>query len=244
MRASSAGHWAGGAWERPLRLSSSKAGDKVTQKVFRYASVLRLFLLSFALLSLAGCGKETSRSAAALGSGDLRWNDFPVRLEADSALHDGAAADEDLLTAVAFWENRAGKHLFNVGSWPTGQPPYTGQAQDPDDLLGNAVFFLSPWPFDGHIAGKTIIHSNGSAIAKAVIFLNADTPLCSGLCEGEGEHSQTSRRKLIAHELGHFLGFAHVSDPDNIMYPEILPGGALDNLHVDEDLLHKLTVTF
>jgi hypothetical protein len=211
-------------------------------------SLVRLLLLLVVCATgLPGCGRpsETARSLAALGSGNLRWASFPVDIRADASLHDGGAAEEDLLAAIAFWEARAGKTLFRLGSWPSGQAPYTGAVTDPDSLVDNVIFFLNPWPNTGdwtsQIAGKTVLISNGGGIHHAVIFLNGETTLCSSLCEGEGESEDTSRRRLIAHELGHFLGFAHVADRHNIMYPEIQPGGSLDDEEVNMELLHRLT---
>lgn len=204
-----------------------------------------LLLLLLLIISLSGCGKDQERDVTVFGSGDWRWASFPVSLRADASLHDGGFAEEDLLSAVAFWEGKAGKTLFALDSWPTGLAPFSGRLEDPDTLLGNVIFFQAPWPNQGEwgrrVAGKTVVHISGKAIQHAVVFLNGETELCAALCEGYGEHNMTSRRKLLAHELGHFLGFAHVQDRDSVMYPEILPGGRLDELKVDEGLLRKLT---
>jgi hypothetical protein len=193
---------------------------------------------------LAGCGKD-SRTASAFGAGNVRWASFPVDLQVDAALQDGGPAQEDLLAAVAFWENRAGKRLFSLRAWQEGQLPYTGNVTDPETLLANALLFQNPWPntrdWTPQVAGKTVVHSTGEHINHAVIFLNGQTPLCGGPCDQPGEHEQTSRRRLIAHELGHFLGLTHVSDLHNIMYPEIQAGGALDTETVDEHWLVHLT---
>jgi hypothetical protein len=197
------------------------------------------FALFFCLLALTGCGKEESRSISGLGSGTLRWESFPIPLKVDSLLYEGGPSREDLRIAIAFWEKRADKSLFQTSKWPTGVVPFTGPALNPESILENAVFFQSPWPFEANVAGKTFLHSNNGVIQKAVIFLNAETRLCGGDCSEEPE--QTSREKLLAHELGHALGFAHVSDPKNIMYPQILPGDKLDELTVDMDLLKNLT---
>ncbi len=190
---------------------------------------------------MPGCGKPDSRTESALGSGQLRWNSFPVTLRADSQyLLDGGAAQEDLLSAIAFWENKAGRRLFDLSSWPTGQAPYRGAASDPSEILDNVVYFQNPWSWESRIAGQTVILSRGSRIQSAVIFLNAETSLCSGACIHEEDH--TSRRRLLAHELGHFLGFAHVeNNTRNIMHPQIQRGGTLDNLEVDQSLLLQLT---
>ena len=225
-------------------MTASQSHSRLRTPQHGRVNLLRRLLPVFvclALLIFAGCGSDEQRTTAGLGSGQLKWSSLPVSLRADSALHDGGPADEDLLAAVAFWETKAGKNLFTIGTWPNGQAPYTGASSDPDDLLDNAIFFLSPWPFDGRIAGKTTIHSTNSAIQKAVIFLNSDTALCAGNCAESGDDLRTSRRRLLAHEMGHFLGFAHVNDRENIMYPEIVPGGSLDDRSVDLPLLQKLT---
>jgi hypothetical protein len=193
------------------------------------------------LVFLGGCGKQYDEDAT-LGSGKLRWSSFPVRIQADSSLFDGGPAEQDLRAAVSFWETRAGKQLFELGTWPSGQAPYVGEVTHPQSLLGNAIFFQNPWPNFGdwgpEIAGRTIVNSTKGSITHAVVFLNAETNLCSDLCATEGG---TSRRRLIAHELGHFLGFAHVQDMANIMFPTIQVGGSLDSETIDSDLLRRLT---
>ena len=198
------------------------------------------------VVAFAGCGpKKPTRTDRALGAGKFRWDSFPVSLRVDSGLRDGGPAEQDLREAVRFWEKLAGHRLFDIGTWPTGTAPFTGKPENPDELLDNVVYLMRPWPsgpdWGSRIAGKKIVHSTGSEIDNAVVFLNGDTALCSALCDNEGEHGMTSRRRLIAHELGHFLGFAHVSDRGNIMYPEIQPGGSLDTEGVDLELLHALT---
>ncbi len=222
-------------WFKPGRgVSRSVIGRAVGRSVS-----IRGYCLFLCFFLLVACGKDETRSIAALGSGDLHWAAFPVPLKVDSQLFDGGAANEDLLKAIAFWENRVGKTLFQTSTWPSGHAPYTGSAGNPETLTDNVIFFQNPWPFPGNVAGKTFIHSINGIIKNAVVFLNAETRLCAGLCE-DG-HDKTSRQKLLAHELGHFIGFAHVNDRANIMFPEILPGSTLDNETVDEELLKKLT---
>lgn len=202
---------------------------------------LRLCRLSivFAALTLSGCGKEEKRVEAALTTGDFRWASFPVALRADEALLDGGWAEDDLLAAIQFWEKKAGRTLFTLNKWRTGDIPYYGDPSKPTDIVENVIFLQSPWPHEKKVAGKTFFFANGNTIQKAAIFINAHTDLCRGSCYNEP--TRTSRRKLLAHELGHFLGFVgHSGALNDIMYPEILPGGSLEDLTVDEALLRNL----
>ncbi|MGZ3661433.1 MAG: matrixin family metalloprotease, partial [Bdellovibrionota bacterium] len=89
-----------------------------------------------------------------------------------------------------------------------------------------------------NIAGKAILRVTGGTITGAVILLDPQTNICTGLCEGRD--NATSLRRLIAHELGHFLGLGHVQDSINIMYPAILPGGSLEDRTVDGAALRPL----
>jgi len=185
---------------------------------------------------LTGCGRE---SAPAPALGEVRWDSFPVPLQADEAFFRDREAERDLLDAIAFWESKAGKRLFSLSSWPKGRAVFEGAPDSPSQIHGNALVFQHPWPFESQIAGKTVSLARNNSIQKAAIYLNAQTPLCHGQCTGQ--NTLTSRRKLLAHELGHFLGLPHVSERGNLMYPEILPGGSLDQLTVNQELLERLT---
>lgn len=195
-------------------------------------------------LALPACGRDEPKqtTSAELGSGNLKWDHFPVKLRVDDLLQAPGHAHDDLLAAAEFWENRAHKHLFDLSqNWPSGQAPFTGPSDKPAALLDNVIFFLSPWPLDPHVAGNTTLHYTDNTLDHAVIFLNTTTDLCDGDCDGPGDQLRTSRRRLLAHEMGHFLGFSHVEDQANIMFPVIQAGGRLDDRQIDQGLLDRLT---
>ena len=194
-----------------------------------------IFLLSLPLLP--ACGRDGIQSAdAVLGSGDLRWSQFPVAIQVDSQILANPNAEQDLQAAIDYWETRAGRRLFQTdGAWDGSKIPYEGSPSSPQSLLANVVFLHQSWPFDGNIAGKTLLLSSGNTIQAAVVLLNAEK-ICPRNCD-----AGVDRQKLMAHELGHFLGFAHSSDEEDLMFPEILPGSSLSSMNIDEPLLLKLT---
>lgn len=205
------------------------------------AALGRLLLLLLLPL-MVGCGKdeESSRTLAELGSGDIRWASFPVEIKVDEKILSDSDAYSDLTNAIAYWERKAGKRLFLVGgSWESMRAPYSGAPSNPNRLLDNVIFLELNWPFDPSVKAKTIVHSSHGTIENSVVLLSGNGHYCPGNCLGDP--SSVSRRKLIAHELGHFIGFGHSSSTDDLMYPEILTFSPLDSLEVDAQLLEKLT---
>ncbi len=198
-------------------------------------------LLLCAFLLLVGCGKGDSSNGegASFGSGEIRWTSFPVELNLETNLYQDAAFQADLQEAVGFWEQRAGKSLFLLKE--TSRSPneaYSGSLEDPQAIYFNMIFFFQPWPYAANVAGNTLVRSTGGQIEGGIILLNSETSLCGGDCSGL---TGLSRRKLLAHELGHFLGLTHTPIRDDLMFPEILDGADLDNLQVDLTTLDKLT---
>ena len=201
------------------------------------AKFLPFPLFLFLALNFSGCGVEENRGNST--TANPRWPTLPVLLRVEESLLNRGPEEEDLMAAVAFWEEKAGRKIFILGSWPTGRAAFEGSPDNPSQIIDNVLSFQRPWPFELRIAGKTVLLVDKAAIQKAVIFLNAQIGLCSGLCAGQ--ENLTSRRRLIAHELGHFIGLNHVNDRENVMFPEILPGGSLENLKVELPLLNELT---
>lgn len=188
-----------------------------------------IILPIFIALILSGCAKN----------GATRWPSLPVAIYADSAIVATKDAQNDLQDAMTFWEQKAGRKVFNYqGVWTSSSQPYTGTADNPGTILSNVIFFQNPWPTTQNVIGQTVVTSLAEEIQHAMIMINPDAPFCTGDCVGQ--YYSNSARKNLAHELGHFIGLKHISDTSNVMYPVLQPGGVLDSVTVDETALIEL----
>jgi len=177
--------------------------------------------LGLCVLVLSACGQGNSST----------WKSFPVPIYADSTLLSRPGGSDDLQAAMSFWEQKAGKKLFDFkGQWSGGNP-YVGDAAAPTGAVANVIFFQNPWPFAMEIAGRTTVFPSNDGIAGSVVMINPEIPLCAGDCAYQ--QNVTSQRKDFTHELGHFIGLNHSPDINNIMYPVLQPGGSLDSVSID-----------
>jgi hypothetical protein len=166
------------------------------------------------------------------------WGGYPIPIYSDAEITSTEEGARDFQAALAFWEQGAEQKLFDyLGVWQ-GDSPYTGTPSSVTGILANVIFFLNPWPLDPYTAGQTVITKSKRGFHGAVIMLNPQIPLCGGDCRGD--YSQTSRQKLIAHELGHFIGLGHIPEENNIMNPVLTPGGSLLEVSVDRVQLKQV----
>ena len=186
----------------------------------------RRFGSLFLLLFLTACG------AAHPG-----WKSFPVPIYADSAVLNSPQNLSDLKDAFAFWEQKAGKPVFELKGLWEGGTPYQGDPTQPSAILGNVIFFANPWPYAPSFVGMTTVQNSSDGTQAAMVMINGTTSFCGGDCNSD---LRVSSRKTFAHELGHFIGLNHNQNTSDIMYPDAQPGGKIEQLEVDSAALMNL----
>ncbi len=199
------------------------------------------FALLFLALALLACGRNNNN---AISVEDLhatiagQWAEFPVTLYIANDIATDAAEMDDIRAAAAFWETPAQKALFDLRTDYAGPvPPFSGAYDEPSNILANLLFFVDPWPYDVTIKGHTVVHSVNDTFQDGVIYLQKDD-YCIGVCDAD--FARISFRRLVAHELGHFIGFKHSSDQKDVMYPTIPTGAPLSQATLDQGILQQL----
>jgi hypothetical protein len=174
---------------------------------------------------------------SACGAAHSGWKSFPVPIYADSTLLNSTQSMGDLKDAFSFWEQKAGKKIFDLKGLWQGGTPYSGDPTKPSEILGNVIFFANPWPYASSFVGMTTVQNSTDGTLAAMVMINGTTSFCTGDCNYD---YRVSSRKTFAHELGHFIGLNHTANTADIMYPDAQPGGQISHLDVDITALKNL----
>lgn len=196
-------------------------------------------------LSLGGCARDNSDSGIAndQAATGARWPTFPVQIQADARLLEMEGADADIRLAIKFWEDKAGKPLFDYKGlkdpWVLGRP-YRRDSSRNQMLRANVIYMEMRWPFGsnkGGDQGRTLVQLKDGRLERGVVVVQPPRAEACRECPWERQ----TRVSLIAHELGHFLGFGHTQDMDDIMYPGMISIRSLADYTVDKAQLENLT---
>ena len=200
-----------------------------------YSKILLLVLTLF----FASC---QSAKQEPWDNSNIRWYSLPATFYVSKSLATNDKAMQDIQSAVDFWNEKAGKTVLkNLGPWDSDNNIYDGAIESPKSINANVLFTPGEWPMSSEIAGKTIMIKSSGYFKSAMIAINSSKSYCYGICDKAEEQNATSFRKLMAHELGHFLGLSHVNDPQNLLNPVLSPGGDISSTHIDENAFSKLT---
>lgn len=205
------------------------------QKVNKQRSITivrRAIVLLGPLLALSGCGGAGQSGAkTAVSTERARWAAFPIELHVDDAMADSPSALNDLQAALGFWENRVGRELFRYqGRYSTDLPRSAGVV---NPLLApvNKVFHEAPWQYGPQVLALNIRVEAQGTIRRSLISMDREHQMCLGDCNSN--RLRVSFRKVLAHELGHFLGFDHHPEAKNIMFAFYQPQSGLNEAEVD-----------
>jgi len=163
-----------------------------------------------------------------------RWDPCtPIHYVVNLAAAPPTAA-ADISTAIARVETATGMTFISDGT--TSELPSRSRPNEDTARYGHRWSpVLLAWAHTGttdYLAGDGVLGEGGATwVAPAggrdvyvtgEVAINADTTTTLGSGFGAG----TTIGLLLLHEFGHVMGLAHAGDPNEVMYPRLLPRGA------------------
>ena len=193
-------------------------------------------LLWSVVLTSCGPGEDSAKSSSD-PTGRARWQAFPVEIYVDEKITASPEATADVLAAIDFWETKVSRKLFVFrGAW-NGRQLIEGGMANPFKSPVNQAFHQRDWPYESSVLAMNMRVERAGKIEKSLISINDNYSFCFGVCQ---RTSQVSFRKVVTHEMGHFLGFNHHDDPKNVMFAFYRGEQPLSEMQVDWAAVQEL----
>lgn len=194
-------------------------------------------LFTFATV-MVGCGAPQDNKKTSSAFTVPKWQSFPVEIYVDQRLANDPMALSDVKAALNYWEQKTSRPLFIFrGEWD-GQVALAADGTiDPLNTPVNDIMHESPWPYSPGMLAVTVNLQIGGTIARSIISINDGFQFCYGECVLE---RGISFRKVLTHEVGHFIGLGHNPDPSNIMYTFYQSNLGLNQLKIDWNALAQV----
>lgn len=183
-----------------------------------------LFLIGLVLV-VTGCSGGTTVSLHSDEGSDLLKASLNKSWQPDQLVDiylnkELAAFEPVILEAMADWELRAKKQLFN----------YKGQTDKKKDWDGFNVISVYPDESENGYFAETHVKFSGDTLIEADITLYGGIDRFAVLSCPEGkevcrnEVGKADIKTTVTHELGHFLGFGHYDPKKMVMHPKFTRG--------------------
>lgn len=200
--------------------------DKTQQMIHKIVLIFSLFLVSISCQQgkLLGPESKTDLATESQESCGYIQNEFgervswksnlPVKLYIDSSVPTDMA---DVITiATQKWEKAASKKLFEL------QKSAQAISVKPSNDNINSIYWSKTWD-DNKQAQQAIttLIFNGPLISEADIKINAKD--YEFYTDSPQNSLQISFESIMLHELGHVLGFKHLTIKPTVMWPTLAP---------------------
>ena len=183
----------------------------------------RQFFILLALALLAGCSVETVAVHSEGISGNLKmvtgtqqsWEELPIPFYISTTVPEEFVTP--ILDSFSIWEEKAGISLFDYrGRIDSSSQTFDGR---------NVVYWDTESHPNGYLGETHLMTINETTLIETDIVFHGDFEVCEALtCETKEENCRSEKEKYdltttALHEIGHVLGFEHVSGADLIMNP-------------------------
>lgn len=185
----------------------------------RHQHLRLLILTSILIFTLVGCGPTPAPQQACnfVQNSDQQRVSWKGQLPIDIYVHESVPTNfiAPLLRAMARWELQTGHKLFRLAGTQSGplSPSQDGQS---------VVYWYTQWTQSSQSEqAQTTIYWQSDRINEADIVVDGGNFTYS---ENDPTAAEVDFESLMIHELGHVLGYKHITDQPSVMAPTLADG--------------------